>query len=256
MDFMLLFGLIVAGLSVFYGVPDMGRDYMLYIDFYSIVIVFGGTLAAIVISTSYAEIRDLGRAFKLLMIKPKRVAPSDAIKVLVRISELAQKTTKQALVDEARGVGDGFLERAMGLLAAGLDKDFIRRTLETDIYEIQRRHAAVAANVRLLGSYAPMFGALGTVLGIVKVLVNVSNVDSVIAGMSLALITTIYGLILSSFIFIPIASKLKGLSAREVLTKEIMMEGVLAIMDKEIPLKVEQYLNAYVGTGAKKSGKK
>jgi chemotaxis protein MotA len=256
MDLMLLFGLVLAGLSIFYGIPDMATDYKMYLDTYSTVIVFGGTLAAIVISTSSVEIKNMGRAFKLLLIKPKTVAPADAIKVLVRISELAQKTTKQALVDEARGVGDGFLERALGLVASGLDKDFIRRTLETDIYEIQRRHAAVSANVRLLGSYAPMFGALGTVLGIVKVLVNVTNVDSVIAGMSLALITTIYGLVLSSFIFIPIANKLKGLSAGEVLTKEIMMEGVLAIIDKEIPLKVEQYLNAYIGTGAKKSGKK
>jgi len=101
-----------------------------------------------------------------------------------------------------------------------------------------------------------MFGALGTVLGIVKVLTNVTNVDSVIAGMSLALVTTIYGLILSSFVFIPLSNKLKSLSASEVVTKEIMMEGVLAIMDKEIPLKVEQYLNAYLETGAKKSGKK
>lgn len=256
MDFMLLVGLFLAGFSIFYGVPDMALHYRMYIDAYSIIIVFGGTIAAILISTSSKELLAMLGALKLLLIKPKRVEPVEAIKVLVRLSELAQKTTKQALLEEVRGVGDGFLERSMGLVAAGLDKDFIRRTLETDIYEIERRHAAVAATVRLLGSYAPMFGALGTVLGIVKVLMDVTNVDSVIAGMSLALVTTIYGLILSSFVFIPLANKLKGLSASEILTKEIMMEGVLAIMDKEIPLKVEQYLNAYIGTSAKKSRKK
>ncbi len=256
MDFMLLFGLGLAGFSVFYGIPDMARDYKMYLDLYSTTIVIGGTISATLISTSYKDVKAVGGAFRCLLFKPKRVVPSEAVKVLVRISELAQKTTKQALVDEVRGVGDGFLERALSLVAAGLDKDFIRRTLETDIYEIQRRHGAVAGTVRLIGSYAPMFGALGTVLGIVKVLTNVTNVDSVIAGMSLALVTTIYGLILSSFVFIPLSNKLKSLSASEVVTKEIMMEGVLAIMDKEIPLKVEQYLNAYLETGAKKSGKK
>ena len=87
------------------------------------------------------------------------------------------------------------------------------------------------------------------------VLQNVTDIDTIVSGMSLALLTTLYGLILSSVVFIPISNKLRGMSADELITKEIMMQGVLAIMDKEIPLKVEKYLMAYVESKAKKKKK-
>ncbi|MFT5170870.1 MAG: chemotaxis protein MotA, partial [Candidatus Marinamargulisbacteria bacterium] len=218
---------------------------------YSFTFVFGGTIASTLLSTSFKRFKSVLSVFKQLIIKPKKLEPSAAVRELVRISEVAQSSSKQALSSEGQGIGDGFLGYAMEMVGAGLDRDFIERALMTDISEVKRRHEQVSSTVRSMGTYAPMFGMTGTVIGVTQVLQNVTDIDTIVAGMSLALLTTLYGLILSSVIFIPSASKLKGMSNSELITKQIIMEGVLAIMDKEIPLKVEKYLNAFLEQKAK-----
>lgn len=248
MDIMIILGLVVAAGAFYFGVPELRNDYGIYIHPASFILVFFGTIASTMISTSSREFKNILVVFRRLIVKPHRLEPHEAVKVLVHVAEKAQSTSKQALANEGKGVGDGFLERALGLVGAGLDKDFIRRTLETDISEIQRRHMMLINTIRTMGSYAPMFGMAGTVVGVVQVLKNVTDIQNIVAGMSLALLTTLYGLIFSSIIFIPVANKLRTMSARELLTKEIIMEGVLAILDKEIPLKVEKYLTAYLET--------
>jgi chemotaxis protein MotA len=105
-----------------------------------------------------------------------------------------------------------------------------------------------------MGSFAPMFGMMGTVMGVMQVLQNVSDIDAVVSGMGLALLTTMYGLILSTQYFIPITNKLKYLNDQDGLTKEIIMEGIMAIMNNQIPLMVEKKLMAYLSTADK--GKK
>ena len=129
------------------------------------------------------------------------------------------------------------------------------QTLNRDIDELRNRHGENISIVRTMGSFAPMFGMMGTVMGVMQVLQNVTDIDSVVAGMGLALLTTMYGLILSTLFFIPITNKLKYLNESDGLTKEIILEGVLAIMDDEIPLMVEKKLIAYLST-AEKSKKK
>ncbi|MFC1754197.1 motility protein A [Thermoproteota archaeon] len=255
MDIMIILGLIVAAIAFYFGVPDLRMDLHTYLQSNSFILVFFGTVASTMLCTSLKEFRNILTVFKQLIFKPKRLEPKDAVKKLVEIAELAQRTSKQALAAEGKGIGDGFMERALGLVGAGLDKEFIRKTLETDIYEIQRRHGDLINTVRTMGTFAPMFGLTGTVLGIVQVLKNVTDIDNIVAGMSLALLTTLYGLILSALFFIPISNKLRGISAREALTKEIITEGILSIMDKEIPLKVEQYLTSYLETKLRKSEK-
>lgn len=253
MDIMVLLGLLLALISFYFGVPNLRSELFLYFQLDSLFLVLGGTIASTMISTSVKQFRSILTVFGYLVFRRKRLEPRQAVEILVRISEKAQSSNRQALSTEARGVDDGFLYRALSLVGDGLDRDFIKQTLETDISEIERRHTQVSNMVRTMGNFAPMFGMIGTVLGVTKVLQNVTDVENIVAGMSLALLTTLYGLILSTLLFIPSANKLKGMTAREVLTKEIITEGVLMIFDKEIPLKVEKYLMAYLASKFKKS---
>lgn len=256
MDINLVLGIVVGIVSLYFGAPMLKTDFQIYLDPVSATLVLGLTMAATLLSTSYQEFKSVLIVMGQLVINKKRLQPFDALKKLVHVSEVAQRVSKQDLAKEGVGVGDGFLERGLTLVAAGLDREFVQRTLETDIVEIQRRHNNTAGMVRTMGSYAPMFGMLGTVIGVTIVLQDVTNIDTIVSGMSLALITTMYGLILSGVIFIPISNKLRGISAREVLTKQIIMEGIMMIMDKEIPLKVEKYLQAFLATKEKaKKGK-
>ena len=132
------------------------------------------------------------------------------------------------------------------MVAAGLDKEFVLDALYTDIDELRNRHSKKISAVRTMGSFAPMFGMAGTVIGVIQVLKNVTDIENIVAGMALALLTTLYGLIFTSILFIPLANKLQALSEEEVLSKQIISQGTEMVLDKEIPLKVEKYLTAYL----------
>ena len=246
MEITLILGLITFVLSIIWGAPDVVNDLETYLQFESFVLVAGGTIASTLISSGMKDIRLLMKGFKLLLFRQKKFPAIQAVKALVKVSEKAQTVSKSELVKEGKGLGDGFLELSLSLVGSGLDKDFINETLETEINEIRRRRMSLVNLVRTMGSYAPMFGMMGTVMGVVQVLKNVTDIDNIVSGMSLALLTTLYGLILSSVLFIPFANKLRTLSEREMLTKEIIREGIMMIMEKEIPLKVEKYLYAFI----------
>jgi len=255
MNINLIIGLILAVVSILLGNADIINDYALYFQFNGLILVVGGTIASTFISTSMKDLKNIFKVFGKLIFNKRLLTPEAAVKALVRVSEMAQKGNKQAYINEGRGLGDGFLHRSLAMVAAGLDKDFIDQTLETDILEVRRRHSSMVGLIRTMGSYAPMFGMAGTVMGVIQVLKNVTNIDNIVSGMALALLTTLYGLILSSVMFIPMANKLRIMSDEEVLVKDIIREGILMVMDKEIPLKVEKYLSAYLATPGKKTAK-
>ena len=253
---MVILGLVFSMISLYVGAPDIRHDIGVYLSFSAFFLVIGGTFASTMISSSKTEMKSLFRIFGKLFGKKKSLQSIEAIDVLVRIAELAQTKNKKDLIKEGEGVGDGFLQNALILMGSGLEPDFIDQTLETNILEIQRRHTAQINMVRTMGSYAPMFGMAGTVIGVIQVLKNVTDIENIVSGMALALLTTLYGLFLSSILFIPLANKLRGMSDKEILTKEIIREGVLMILEKEIPLKVKSYLSAFVEKSALANEKK
>jgi len=110
--------------------------------------------------------------------------------------------------------------------------------------------------IRNMGSFAPMFGMIGTIMGVTQVLKNVTDIGNIVQGMSLALLTTLYGTVFSAVVFMPVANKLKALNAQEMLAKEIIVEGIAMVMQKEIPLKVEKFLASYLDSKQQKLGKK
>ena len=174
------------------------------------------------------------------------MSPKQAIVCMVSVADASQYSSRQALGDNVKGDRDRYVNRSLEMIAAGLDKTFILQTLQKDIEEINNRHAANINTVRTMGSFAPMFGMAGTVIGVVQVLKNVTDIDNIVSGMALALLTTLYGLFLASIFFIPLANKLKRLSDQERLSKRIVLKGIEMVLDKEIPLKVEKYLTAFL----------
>lgn len=252
MNFMIVLGLLVSIISVVLGVPGIQSTFHIYLDPYSFVMVFGATVGSAMMSASF---KDFWAMIQILTgwvyLRNRSVSHYDVLLKLVEVAEKASRNGKQSVLDLGKGFGDGFLDRALTLMGSGLEMEFVRRTLETDITEEKRRHASIAALIRSMGSFAPMFGMMGTVIGIVMLLQNVTDINSVVSGMSLALITTLYGIILSAIFFIPITNKLKYLSTKDSISKEMIMEGVLAIMDNQIPLKVEKMLMSYISTRSK-----
>jgi chemotaxis protein MotA len=246
MDINFFIGLALAAIAIYFGAPDVRADLSVYLQLNSFIFVFGGMLGSTFISTSFKDISAVAKVINHMSLGKKFIGPKEAVGIMVRISELAQTGSQQQLLTEAEDKGDGFLKKALSMRASGLDKEFIDNTLNTAIYEAGKRHMKMIGIVRNMGTFAPMFGMAGTVIGVTQVLKNVTDIDNIVNGMALALLTTLYGLFLSSVVFIPIASKLKSKSEKELQAKEMIREGVMMIMDKEIPLKVEQYLSAYL----------
>ena len=252
MNYNVVFGILFAFFAIYFGAPDIRINWALYIRQDAFILVFVGTLASSLISSSFRDFKSLFKLFlNVILLKKKQLNLTETIKVLVHLSEQAQSVSKQNLPQVLNYKKDMFLNRSVEMMASGIDKHFISQTLETDIIELSSRHAKMSKLLRMMGSYAPMFGMAGTVIGVIQVLKDVSDIENIVSGMALALLTTLYGLIFASIIFIPLSNKLKALSSEEVLIKEVIREGIELIYDKELPLKVEKYLTAYIETSQK-----
>lgn len=252
MNLMVLLGMAVSIFCLFYGIPGLWSNIGIYLDPNSFVLVLGGTVGAAIISTSPKDFLSILKIISGYMyLKRKKIDNYKTVYKLVEIAEEANRAGKESVLEMGKDYGDGFLDRALTLMGSGLENEFVSIALETDILEEKKRHMRIIAMVRAMGSFAPMFGMMGTVMGVMQVLQNVTDIDSVVAGMGLALLTTMYGLIISTLYFIPITNKLKYLNDQDGLTKEIIMEGINAIMDNQIPLMVEKKLLAYLSSADK-----
>ena len=256
MNLMVMLGMSVCIFCLFYGIPGLWSNLGIYLDPNSFVLVLGGTIGAAIISTSPKDFVSILKIVSGYMyLKRKNVDNYQTVLKLVEIAEEANRSGKENVLEMGKEYGDGFLDRALTLMGSGLEGSFVQVALETDILEEKKRHMRIIAMVRAMGSFAPMFGMMGTVMGVMQVLQNVTDIDAVVAGMGLALLTTMYGLIISTLYFIPITNKLKYLNDQDGMSKEIIMEGTIAIMNNQIPLMVEKKLMAYLST-ADKSKKK
>jgi len=252
-----IFGFFITFAAIYFGSPDMRADFSVYLRVDALILVFFGSVGSTLISSSFKDIRGMLKVLGSLFIgKQQFYTPEKTVKVLVEIAEKAQSMPRQQLPELVKHHKEVGIKRGIEMVGAGLDKDFVLQTLDTDVSELQSRHDKMSGLVAKMGTYAPMFGMAGTVIGVIQVLKNVSDIENIVSGMALALLTTLYGLFFSSVLFIPLSNKLRDLSSKEVLSKEIICEGVAMIIDREIPLKVSKYLTAFLHSDVKKSAEK
>ena len=201
MNINIFVGLFVSLLAIYFGAPDIRQDFGVYLAGDAFILVFLGTVGSTLISTSFSDFNGLLKLFRAVFFSKRTYSSNvDAIKEMISISEAAQSSSKQVLPQKIKLKKDKFIVRSIEMIAGGLDKDFILQTLETDIEELRNRHEKKIATVRIMGSFAPMFGMAGTVIGVIQVLKNVTDIDNIVSGMALALLTTLYGLFFASIL--------------------------------------------------------
>jgi chemotaxis protein MotA len=172
--------------------------------------------------------------------------PTEMIQVLVRFAEKARREGLLALEDELASVDNAFVKKGMQLVIDGTDAELVRSILETELNFIQERHHKGAAILEAAGGYAPTMGIIGTVMGLVNVLGNLSNAESLGPAIATAFIATLYGIGLANLMFLPLAGKLKNRSANEVLVYEVALEGILSVQSGDNPRIVEEKLKAFL----------
>jgi chemotaxis protein MotA len=144
------------------------------------------------------------------------------------------------------GIKDKFLADGVSMVIDGLSPDMVRENLLKEITFIRKRHFQVSNVIRSMGTYSPIFGLLATLLGVVQVLKSISDPKSLGSSMAIAVTGTFYGIASANFIFLPVANKLDGYTDAELLVKEVMIEGILAIQAGEMPLLVGKRLRAFL----------
>lgn len=215
----------------------------------SALIVMGGTLAALFLAVPLGSVLNAWRvAVKALFYR--RPSERALVEELVRYAEVARREGILALEPAADSARDPFLARALGLAVDGTDPKEIEDILTGELDALAERHAAGRRTFEILAKYAPAWGLIGTLVGLILMLGSLKNDPSDIGpGMSIALVTTFYGAVLANFLFGPIAEKLQDRSEQEMAHKRIILLGIVAVQSGDNPRIVRQKLRSQLPPG-------
>lgn len=242
MDFATIAGLGVAFFLILYG---MGFNLTTFVEPQSLAIVVGGTIAVIFVAYPMQKvIAVIGIVRNAFFVQTQ--TPTETIKQLVSFAEQARREGILALEARAQEISDTFLKKGIQLAVDGTEPDLIKDILSTEISFIEQRHKFGSGIFELAGTLAPAFGMIGTLIGLILMLGQMSDVESIGPNMAIALITTLYGSLIANTFCIPIAAKLTNYSNEEILIKELMLEGIMSLQSGDNPRIVEQKLTAFI----------
>jgi len=183
----------------------------------------------------------------------QKATPVETIRQLVEFAEQARREGILALEARAADIKDEFLKKGIQLAVDGTEPELIKDILSTDISFTEARHEEGAKIFDFLAAMGPSFGMIGTLIGLVLMLGNMSDVSTIGPNMAVALITTFYGSMLANCICLPIVEKLKSASQKEIMIKELMLEGIMSLQSGDNPRIVEQKLIAFLAPGLRTS---
>lgn len=245
MDIATIIG-IVLGFALIIGAILTKTTLAVFIDPASMAIVAGGAASAVLISFPLGQVFKIMRVVKkAFLVKPTN--PVDHVTALVRLAEVARRDGILSLESQlADGQHDEFLTRGLRMAIDGQDPAVIETAMECEVETIMERHAAGKSLFDQLGKYAPAFGMIGTLIGLVIMLQNMSDAAALGPAMAVALITTFYGSLIANLIAMPIADKLGVRSMQEVACKMLIIRGVMSIQAGDNPRIVQQKLMAFL----------
>ena len=209
------------------------------------LIVLSGTAGAVMVQS---PARVFVRGVKMLkwVVVPPEFAPRRTIADILRWSLSARKEGLLSLEQQADMAVDAFARKGLQLLVDGAEPEKLRESMEVEIISFEEYHRQAARIWEAAGGYAPTIGILGAVLGLIHVMENLSDPARLGSGIAVAFVATIYGVGLANLVFLPVANKLKGLIARQVLVREMLVDGLVAIASGENPRMIENRLLGYV----------
>jgi chemotaxis protein MotA len=208
-------------------------------------IVLGGTFGSLLVHFPLARIVGLvGILRKTLVFSQPR--PDTVIGKMVKYAERARREGMLALEDDSETEPDLFLRKGLRLAVDGTDPQLLEKILQTDVQQIENRHYEGAKILAAGGTFAPAFGMIGTLIGLVSMLSTLSDPAQIGAGMATALVTTFYGAVLANALFLPLAGKLETRSREEILNKEMIIDGIMAIQSGDSPRIVEEKLKSFL----------
>ncbi len=238
-------GTILIGIVIF-----LGDGWQTFFDVASIILVGGGTIAALCVSFNFAELKAVPAGLKEFFA----YNPPDMAQYVQDFAEFARTARREGLLALDRRIGeadDSFMRYGLEMAVDGIEETEIEELLRTRMSAEQRERMFMPRFFTTAGTYAPAFGMVGTLIGLIQMLQNLTDPSQIGAGMAVALITTFYGALLANLIFLPFAEKMKAQAIATMQARELVRVGIMAIVRGESPSMIEKRLAVYVGSGAK-----
>lgn len=225
-----------------------------FIDIPSIAIVVGGTIGALLIAYPMSVVATVPKLFKIAFL-PAKYDPQDYIEQIVSFAKEARVKGLLSLEDKLGEAQDPFLKSSLMLVVDSVEPEKVHNLLQAELTKLDERHGRGKAFFENGGAYAPGFGMIGTLIGLIIMLGNMDDPSSIGPSMAVALLTTMYGSMLANMLFSPIANKLGLRHEEEYLCRELICEGVEAIQAGENPKFIEEKLNLLIQQKKGKSKK-
>jgi chemotaxis protein MotA len=247
MDIATLVGLVLGFGAVVGGQLLEGGHIAALLQPTAALIVLGGTLGATCVSF---PLPDLLRAFRSAATAffPQEENPEDLIGKLVGFASIARKNGLITLEQDAQRVKDRFLGQGLEMVVDGMEPEEVMAVLQIELANFEERHKVSADVFEAAGGFAPTIGIIGAVLGLIHVMNNLSDTSRLGAGIAVAFVATIYGLMIANIVCIPLSTKLKKRLKAQILQREIVIEGLLAIQKGENPRMIEKRLRGFTQT--------
>ncbi|HID11049.1 MAG TPA: motility protein A [Candidatus Latescibacteria bacterium] len=236
---------VLAGVFLIAFAIAHGGGLELFIHFPSMLIVGGGTLAATLVHFPLGDILKVLKVVQKAFLH-KAPQPQETIAMVVDMARRVRREGVLALESQIEEVQDPFLKRGVQLIVDGTEPELIRDILSNEIAALEERHREGQSIFSSMGTYSPAFGMIGTLIGLIQMLRTLEDPTRIGGGMAVALITTFYGALAANLLFLPIAGKLKMRSEQEVLVKEMILTGLLAIQSGDTPRIVQDKMMAFL----------
>lgn len=252
MDKTSLIGVFLGFIAIGVGMVLKGVDITALLNPAAILVIFVGTAASVIIAFPSSEIKRVPKLLGIIFKEKKMPTPKELIFLFSDMAQLARREGLLALEAEMEKIDEPFLKQGLLMAVDGQSADYIRDVLNDEIDAMEERHSAGAQIFTQAGTYAPTLGVLGAVIGLIAALANMENTDELGAAISAAFVATLLGIFTGYVLWHPFANKLKRKSHEEVRLKEMMVDGILSILEGEAPRMIEQKLSAYLPEAQRK----
>ncbi len=216
-----------------------------FVDVASIFIVIGGLIGSLLITFKFEQIKLFSRVMKEAFRKTDYQLP-ELIRLFVHLADCARKEGLLVLENELKNVDDPFIHKGVLLTVDGVEPEMIKDIMNAEIIAMEDRHYRGRLIMEKAGEYAPAWGMIGTLIGLVLMLSSLDDPASLGPNMAVALLTTLYGTVLANLVFLPMATKLENKTEEDIFVKQIMVEGIIGIQSGQNPRLLEEKLSAFL----------
>lgn len=245
MDILSLLGVILAFVAILGGNLLEGGALASLFNAPAALIVIGGTLAATILQTSWPVLKRACHQVRWVFFPPF-LSLEDGLDKVVNWSVIARKKGLLGLESLAESESEHFVQKGLLLLVDGAATDTIRSIMEVELDTREQRDLDSARVFEAMGGYSPTIGIIGAVMGLIQVMTNLEDPQSLGSGIATAFVATIYGVALANLLFFPVANKLRALVRERTRYEDMMIEGIIAIAEGENPKSIEIRLRGFL----------